>query len=86
MFLVVFLHQNGKCHFGFFVDRLNVRASVVVVGDLTVSLQHELLNPTAVNAVVLARLIIMLYPVMKNAVFNLDASFCLHGFALLISA
>ena len=50
---------------------MNVPASVVVTNGLIVNLDHELADPAAVYTVGLARLIMVLYPVVTLGVFFL---------------
>ena len=50
---------------------MNVPASVVITNGLIVNLDLELADPAAVNTVGLARLIMVLYPVVTLGVFFL---------------
>lgn len=67
-FSVVFFYKDRKCDFRVLVCRLYIKPSVVVVYCFAVSFQHQLADPSAVNAKVLARLFVMFHPVMKGAV------------------
>ena len=65
------LQQDAKRHLCFFAGGMNVPASVVVANDLAVNLDHELADSAAVNAVGLAWLIVVLYPVVALGIFFL---------------
>src|SRR5699024_8812885 len=84
------LKQDAKRHLCFVAGGMNVPASVVITNGLIVNLDLELADPAAVNTVGLARLIMVLYPVVTLGVFFLvlglrdaDNSFAPHFLRLL---
>ena len=84
------LQQDAKRYLCFFAGGMNVPASVVVANGLAVNLDHELADPAAVDAVGLAWLVVVLYPVVALGVFffvfgirDADNSFAPHGSCLL---
>ena len=68
---VVVFQQDAVGHPGrhIVLGGLHIPAPVVVGGDDTVHLNHELADSAAVDAVGLAGLLVVLDPVMANCVF-----------------
>ena len=73
-FLIVVPYQNRQCHLRVAVDCLGVLATVVVVNHHAVSLEGKLTD-SAVFDSVMARLIVVLHPVMEYAVPDFNCSF-----------
>ena len=57
-----------------FIGGLNVPAPVVIADDVSVALEHELGNASAVDTP-LGAFVVLLHPVVKNLTVYLDAAF-----------
>ena len=78
LWLIVVPNQDCKCFFGVAVDCLGVLATVVVVYDSAIAFQHQLADSTVADSE-MARLIVVLHPVMENAPSDSYCPFVPHS-------